>query len=76
MSFLTQGKIWPINLSFDVPMLFQEKHDISMHMSVDYRELNKVTVKNKYLISLISILFDRLSKTEYFTKLDLQSGYW
>ena len=45
-------------------------------MCVDYLALNKVTIKNKYPIPLATELFDRLSKAEYFTKLDLRSGYW
>ena len=45
-------------------------------MCVDYRALNKVTIKNKYLIPLAAELFNRLSKGEYFTKLDLRLGYW
>ncbi|RVW62992.1 Transposon Tf2-12 polyprotein [Vitis vinifera] len=45
-------------------------------MCVDYRALNKVTIKNKYSIPLAAELFDRLSKASYFTKLDLRSGYW
>ena len=45
-------------------------------MCVDYQALNKVTIKNKYPIPLAVELFDRLSKTEYFTKLDLRSRYW
>ena len=45
-------------------------------MCVDYRALNKVTVKNKYPIPLIQDLFDRLCKVTYFTKLDLRSSYW
>ena len=44
-------------------------------MCVDYRALNKVTIKNKYLIPLAVELFDQLSKAEYFTKLDLRLGY-
>ena len=43
---------------------------------MDYRALNKVTMKNKYPIPNVVDLFDRLSKTAYFTKLDLRSGYW
>ncbi|WJZ95434.1 hypothetical protein VitviT2T_014205 [Vitis vinifera] len=45
-------------------------------MCVDYRALNKVTIKNKYPIPLAAKLFDRLSKASYFTKLDLRLGYW
>jgi len=44
-------------------------------MCVDYRALNKVTMKNKYLVPLIQDLFDRLCKATQFTKLDLRSGY-
>ena len=57
-------------------MLFQNKHDGSLRMCVDYRALNNVTINNKYLIALATELFDRLSKASYFTKLDLRSGYW
>ena len=57
-------------------ILFQKKHDGSLRMCIDYRALNKVTVKNKYPISLIAYLFDQLGRTRYFTKLDLRSGYY
>jgi len=42
---------------------------------VDYRPLNAVTIKNKYLLPRIDILFDQLSKTKVFSKIDLRSGY-
>lgn len=46
-----------------------------MCLCINYRMLNKVTVKNKYLIPLIGDLFDRLGHAHYFTKVDLWSGY-
>ena len=57
-------------------MPFQKKEDDWLRMCVDYQALNKVTIKNKYPIPLAAELFDRLSKVEYFTKLDLLLGYW
>ena len=53
-------------------MFFQKKQDRSLRMCVDYRALNKVTIKNKYPISLAIDLFDRLTNAKYFTRLDLQ----
>ena len=61
---------------YDAPILFQKKHDGSLRMCVDCRVLNKATIKNKYSISLVVKLFDRLSKATYFTKLDFRLGYW
>lgn len=45
-------------------------------MCVDYQAQNKVTIKNKFLITLVADLFDRLTKAKYFTKLDLRLRYW
>ena len=45
-------------------------------MYIDYRVLNKITIKNKYRIPLIADLFDQLGKARYFTKLDLHSRYY
>ncbi|KAE8719061.1 cytochrome P450 78A7-like [Hibiscus syriacus] len=61
---------------YGAPVLFQKKHDGSLRMYIDYRALNKLTVKNKYPIPLIADLFDQLGGARWFTKLDLRSGYY
>lgn len=50
--------IRPSKAPFGAPVLFQKKHDGSLGMCIDYRALNKVTVKNKYPIPLVADLFD------------------
>ena len=72
---LQAGFIRPSKAPFGAPILFQRKHDGSLRLCVDYRALNKVTVRNKYPIPLIADLFDQLSQAKYFSKLDLRSGY-
>lgn len=72
---LDAGYIQPSKAPYGAPVLFQKKQDGSMRLCIDYRALNKVTVKNKYPVPLIQDLFDRLAKATYFTKLDLRSGY-
>ncbi|KAK9113309.1 hypothetical protein Syun_020106 [Stephania yunnanensis] len=73
---LDAGFIQPSKAPYGAPVLFQRKHDRSLRMCVDYRALNKLTIKNKYPIPLVADLFDRLSGATYFTKLDLRSGYY
>ncbi|GJW95402.1 ATP-binding cassette subfamily C member 8 [Tanacetum coccineum] len=70
------GYIRPSKAPYGAPMLFQKKKDGSLRMCIDYRALNKVTIKNKYHIPLITDLFDQLGKARYFTKLDLRSRYY
>jgi hypothetical protein len=52
-----------------------EKKDKELHLYVDYRPLNAVTIKNKYPLPPIDILFDQLAGAQVFSKIDLRSGY-
>ncbi|KAA3477402.1 DNA/RNA polymerases superfamily protein [Gossypium australe] len=58
------------------PMLFVKKKDGTMRMCIDYRQLNKVTIKNKYSLPRIDDLFDQLKGAIVFSKIDLKSGYY
>jgi hypothetical protein len=59
-----------------VPLYCSRKIRMVLCECVDYKALNKVTVKNKYHVPLIQHLFDQLSKAAYFSKMDLRSGNW
>jgi hypothetical protein len=69
------GFIRPSTSPYGAPVLFVKKKDGSMRMCVDYRALNKITIKNKYPLPRIDELFDRLKGAKYFSKIDLVSGY-
>ena len=72
---LDKGFIQPRSSPWGAPVLFVKKKDGSMRMCIDYRELNKRTVKNKYPLPRIDDLFDQLHGASYFSKIDLRSGY-
>ncbi|RVW75772.1 Retrovirus-related Pol polyprotein from transposon 17.6 [Vitis vinifera] len=72
---LDKGFIRPSVSPWGAPVLFVKKNDGSMRLCIDYRELNKVTVRNKYPLPRIDDLFDQLQGACVFSKIDLQSGY-
>ena len=73
--YLKMGYIQPSVSPYGAPILFAQKHDGSLRMCVDYRQLNKITIKNKYPLPNIADLIDRLQGANYFTSLDLLQGY-
>ncbi|GKV34706.1 hypothetical protein SLEP1_g43056 [Rubroshorea leprosula] len=72
---LEKGFIRPNVSPWGAPVLFVKKKDGSMRLCIDYRELNKVTVKNRYPLLRIDDLFDQLKGAQVFSKIDLRSGY-
>jgi len=72
---LDKGFIRPSSSEWGCPALFVKKKYQSLRMCVDYRPLNAVTIKNKYPLPRINILFDQLSKAKVFSKIDLRSVY-
>jgi hypothetical protein len=72
---LDKGYICPISSPWGCPALFVKKKDQSLRLCVDHRPLNAVTVKNKYPLLCIDILFDQLVSAKVFSKVNLRSGY-
>jgi len=72
---LAKGFIRPSKLPWAFPVLFVEQKDGTERLCVDYRDLNRVTIKNKYPLPRIDVLFEQLQGAKVFSKIDLNSGY-
>ena len=72
---LEKGFIRPSVSPWGAPMIFVTKKDGTLRLCIDYRQLNKLTVKNNYLFPRIDDLFDQLKGASIFSKIDLRSGY-
>ncbi|GJX84461.1 putative reverse transcriptase domain-containing protein [Tanacetum coccineum] len=70
-----KGFIRPSSSPWGAPVLFVKKKDGSFRMCIDYRELNKSTIKNRYPLLRIDDLFNQLQGSQYFSKIDLRFGY-
>ncbi|GJW02481.1 putative reverse transcriptase domain-containing protein [Tanacetum coccineum] len=70
-----KGFIRPSSSVWGAPVLFVKNKDGSLRMCIDYRELNKLTVKNRYPLPRINDLFDQLQGSSVYSKIDLRSGY-
>ncbi len=74
--FLAKGYIEPSTSPYGAPVLFVDKPDGSLRMVIDYRLLNRITIKNRYPLPRIEDLFDKLAGATVFSSLDLASGYY
>ncbi|KAJ9514334.1 hypothetical protein QJQ45_012353 [Haematococcus lacustris] len=73
--YLSKGMIEPSSSPYAAPILFVQKKSGELRMCIDYRQLNKLTLRDQYPLPRIDDLFDRLSGCSVFSSLDLQAGY-
>ncbi|KAJ9514839.1 hypothetical protein QJQ45_028614 [Haematococcus lacustris] len=72
---LAKGLIEPSSSPFAAPVLFVQKKSGELRMCIDYRQLNKITIRDQYPLPRIDDLFDQLAGKSVFSSLDLQAGY-
>ena len=68
---LDRGFIRPSTLPWGAPVLFTKKKDKTLQLCIDYRQLNRVTIKNRYPLPRIDYLFDQLRGVQVYSKIDL-----
>ena len=73
--FLSKGFIRPSISPWGALVLFVKKKDGSLRLCIDYRQLNRVTIRNQYPLPRIDELFDQLQGSRVYSKIDLRSGY-
>ena len=72
---LDKGFIRPSTSPWGAPVLFAKKKDKTLRLCIDYRQLNRVTIKNRYPLPRIDDLFDQLREAQVYSKIDLRTGY-
>ena len=72
---LDKGFIRPSTSPWGAPILFAKKKDKTLRLCIDYRRLNRVTIKNRYPLPKIDDLFDQLRGARVYSKIDLRTGY-
>ena len=72
---LDKGFIRPSTSPWGAPVLFAKKKDKTLRLCIDYRQLNRVTIKNRYPLPRIDDLFDQLRGARVYSKIDLRTGY-
>ena len=72
---LSKGFIRPSTSPWGAPVLFVKKKDGSLRLCIDYRQLNRETIRNQYPLPCIDELFDQLHGSPVYSKIDLRSGY-
>ena len=72
---LDKGFIKPSTSPWGAPVLFTKKKDKTLRLCIDYRQLNRVTIKNRYPLPMIDDLFDQLRGARVYSKIDHRTGY-
>ena len=72
---LDRGFIRPSTSPWGAPVLFAKKKDKILCLCINYRQLNRVTIKNQYPLPRIDYLFDQLRRVQVYSKIDFRTGY-